>query len=388
MTHEDLLTTRGDYPILARSTYLVSNSLGAVHRRSADRLQEFFDQWASRGVVSWGDWLPEMRRIADLIGTIIGAEPGSTVLRPDTASAIGAVASCIDWTQSRNRIVYSDQEWPSSHYLWTEQQRYGAEVVVVPSQAGGVELDVQRLIDAIDERTAIVPISLVLFRSSTLVDVRPVIERAHAVGALVLIDAYQAAGALPVEIASLGADFCVGGSVKYLCGGPGVGYLYVRPGLVSSLRPSLVGWFGHARPFDFAFEQVEYAPGVSRFAGGTPAVSAAYAASAGYDGVLAAGVARIRERSQSLTQPLLEGALEQGFVVRSPHDPARRGGHVTIDPGRSTEVHDELIARGFVVDHRPGAGIRVGPHFYNTAEEVASLLSEIVQIRRALGPAN
>ncbi len=384
MTHEDLLSARADYPILARSTYLVNNSLGAVHRRSADLLTAYFDEWATRGVVAWEHWLPEMRRIGGLVGSIIGAEPGCTVLRPDTASAIGAVASCIDWSGPRNRIVYSDQEWPSSHYLWTQHQRFGAEVVVVPSD-DGIHLDAQRLVDAIDERTALVPISLVLFRSSTLVDVRPVIARAHEVGALVLLDAYQAAGALPIEVAALGADFCVGGSVKYLCGGPGVGWLYVRPGLVESLRPAQVGWFGHERPFDFSFDDVRYAPGVQRFAGGTPAVSAAYAASAGYEGVLAAGVERIRQRSVSLTQPLLEGALEHGFDVRSPHDPDRRGGHVTIDPGRSQEVHDGLHERGFVVDHRPGAGIRVGPHFYNTADELASLLAAIVEIRRSLG---
>ena len=383
MAHEDLLSARPDYPILATSTYLVNNSLGAVHRRSADRLQDYYTEWATSGVVAWTHWLDEMRRIADLVGAIIGAEPGSTVLRPDTASAIGAVASCIDWTGPRNRIVYTDQEWPSSHYLWTAHQRFGAEVVVVPSD-DGIHLDVERLVAAIDERTAIVPISLVLFRSSTLVDVRPVIQRAHEVGALVLLDAYQAAGALPVEVAALGADFCVGGSVKYLCGGPGVGWLYVRPGLVETLRPALVGWFGHERPFDFAFEEVRYAPGVRRFAGGTPAVSAAYAASAGYEGVLAAGVGRIRERSLSLTQPLLEGALEHGFVVRSPHDPQQRGGHVTIDPGRSEEVHDALLDRGFIVDHRPGAGIRVGPHFYNTADELSSLLAAMVEIRRSL----
>ncbi|MCU0265319.1 MAG: aminotransferase class V-fold PLP-dependent enzyme [Actinomycetia bacterium] len=383
--HEDLLRFREDYPILASSVYLVNNSLGAVHRRTAERLQQFYGEWAAEGVVAWEHWVPEMQRIADLVGRIIGAPPGTTLIRQDVASIMGAVASCVDWSGPRNRVVYSDLEWPSSHYLWQEHRRLGADVVVVPSAGDGVHLDVERLVDAIDERTALVPISLVLFRSSTLVDVRPVVARAHEVGAWVLLDAYQAAGVVPVDVVRLDADFCVGGSVKYLCGGPGAAWVYVRPDLAETLRPTQVGWFGHERPFDFAFEPLRPAPGVLRFSGGTHNVPSAYAASAGYEGVLAAGVDRIRERSQALTQPLLEGALERGFVVRSPRDAAQRGGHVTIDPGRSREVHDELLRRRFVVDHRPGSGIRVGPHFFNTADEVAALLEETSVIRAGLG---
>jgi kynureninase len=177
-------------------------------------------------------------------------------------------------------------------------------------------------------------------------------------------------------------DLCVGGSVKYLCGGPGNGWLYVAPAIAESLRPAQVGWFAHARPFGFEWSGIDFAAGVGRFTGGTPGVPAAYAAVPGYRAVLDVGVDRIRERSVSLTQPLLEGALERGFTVRSPHDAARRGGHVTIDPGDSQRVHDELLRRGFAVDHRPGVGIRVGPHFYNSAEECAAILDEMVDILR------
>lgn len=379
--HPDLLRFRPDYPIVERKTYLINNSLGAMHRRTRGRLDEYADQWDTQGVLAWYTWVDEMYRVADMVGEIIGARPGTTVMRQNVADLIGAVASCIDWTCRRNKVVYSDMEWPSSHYLWTEHRRYGAEVVVVPSEGDGVHLAVERLVDAIDERTAIVPVSHVLFRSSTLVDVRPVVEKAHAVGALVLLDAYQAAGALPVKVADLGVDLCVGGSVKFLCGGPGAGWMYVKPEVAESLRPAQFGWFGHARAFDFEFDQAEYAPGVRRFAGGTPGVPSAYAASAGYEGVLAAGIERVRERSVSLTQPLLEGALERGFIVRSPHDPARRGGHVTIDPGEADHVHHELVRRGFLVDHRPGHGIRVGPHFYNTLDETLAVLDEMEKIR-------
>ncbi len=379
--HEDLLDRRGDYPILNRTTYLVSNSLGAMHRASRDGLRAYAESWDTDGVVAWRDWLPEMRRVADLVGAILGAPPGSTVLRQNVADLLGAVASCLDFSGRRNRVVYSELEWPGSHYLWQEHRRYGAEPVVVPAAGDGVHLDVERLVEAIDERTAIVPISLVLFRSATLVDVAPVVARAREVGALVLLDAYQAAGSVPVDVVALDIDFCVGGSVKYLSGGPGNGWLYVRPELAETLRPAQVGWFGHARPFGFEFDAVDYAGGVARFAGGTPGVPAAYAAAPAYQALLDIGAQRIRERSQSLTQPLLEEALARGFTVRSPIDPQHRGGHVTIDPGDSERVHHELIARGFVVDHRPGVGIRVAPHFYNSTAECTAILEEMSAIR-------
>ena len=383
--HDDLLARRGDYPVLGRSTYLASHTLGAMHRGTRERLAEFADLWQTRGVVAWETWAPEMARVADLVGRLIGAPAGTVVLRQNVADLLGDVASALDFGGRRSRVVYSGLEWPGSHYLWTEQARNGAEPVVVPGDADGVHLDVQRLVDAIDERTLLVPISLVLFRSSTLVDVAPVVERAHEVGALVLLDAYQAAGTVPVDVTALGVDLCVGGSVKYLCGGPGNGWLYVAPAVAESLRPATPGWFGHRRPFDFSFDAIEYADGAARFAGGTPGVPAAYAAAPAYEALLEIGVQRVRERSQALTQPLVEGALSRGFTVRSPVAAAQRGGHVTIDPGDAQRVHDELHRRGFVVDHRPGAGIRVAPHFYNSADECAAVLDEMQRIRKELG---
>ncbi|MDX6284996.1 MAG: kynureninase [Frankiales bacterium] len=379
--HQDLLARRDDYPILSRRTYLVTHSLGAMHRGTRDRLAEYADVWATDGVVAWEHWIAEMARIADLVGTIIGAPPGTTVLRANVASALADLASAIDFTGRRNKVVYSALEWPGSHYLWRQHRKFGARAVVVPADSDGVGFDLQRFLRAIDADTAIVPISHVLFRTSTLVDVRSIVERAHAVGALVVLDTYQSAGTVPFSVSELDVDAAVGGSVKYLCGGPGNGYLYVAPRLVEQLRPASVGWFGHKRPFDFAFEEIEYAEGIRRFTGGTPNVPAAYAAEPAYQALVDIGIDRVRERSVSLTQPLLEGALERGFAVRSPVDPRWRGGHVTIDPGDAQRVHEELIARNFVIDHRPGVGIRVGPHFYNTAEECTALLDEMEKIR-------
>jgi kynureninase len=380
--HDDLLGLRGNYPILdAKRAYLINNSLGAMPVGVYDRLREYADLWAARGVVAWHDWVPEMTRVADLVGAVVGAPPGTTVLHQNVASLIGAVASALDFSGRRNRIVYSELDFPSCHYVWSAQARYGGQVVLVPSD-DGITVDPQRMVDAIDDRTAIVPISHVLFKSAAIFDFEPVVAKAHSVGALVLVDAYQSAGAVPLDVVASDVDFCVGGSVKWLCGGPGAGWLYGKTSVVETLRPTQVGWFGHATPFDFAFDEIDYAPGIGRFAGGTPGVPAAYAAAAGYQAILDVGVERIRERSMSLTQPLLEEALDRGFTVRSPYDVKARGGAVTIDPGDAERVHHELIQRGFIVDYRPGAGIRVAPHFYNSADECAAILDEISRILR------
>lgn len=379
--HDDLLARREDYPVLARSTYLASHTLGAMHRRSADRLEEYTRLWAELGVLAWEEWASEVWRAADLVGALIGAPPGTTVLRQNVADLLGDVVTSLDWSGRRNRVVTSSLGWPGSLNTWSQVGRLGGEAVVVEGEPDGIHLDVQRLVDAIDERTLLVECSHVLFRSSTLVDVKPLVDRAHAVGALVVVDGYQAAGAVPVDVVDLGVDVYLGGSVKYLSGGPGNGWMYVSPEV--TLEPVTTGWFGTARPFDFDPE-LAYGQGVRRFRGGTPGVPAAFAAAPAYEALNAIGMHRIRERSVSLTQPLLEAALERGYAVRSPHDPSQRGGHVTIDPGDAERVHHALLEAGFVVDHRPGAGIRVSPHFYNSLEEALACLdamSEVVTVR-------
>ncbi len=375
--HEELLDRRADYPVLARKTYLASHTLGAMHRRTPERLAEFTERWGELGVVAWEDWAGEVWKAADLVGSLIGAPPGTTVMRQSVADLLGDVVACIDWHGPRNRVVTSSLEWPGSLNTWSQIGRLGGEAVVVPGSEDGITLDVQRMVDAIDERTALVECSHVLFRTSTLVDVRPLVEKAHAVGALVMVDGYQAAGTVPVDVVDLGVDLYVGGSVKYLSGGPGNGWMYVSPQV--ELEPVTTGWFGTARPFDFDPE-LAYGEGVKRFRGGTPGVPAAYAAVPAYEALVEIGMDKVRARSVSMTQPLLEAALERGFTVRSPHDPAQRGGHVTIDPGDAARVQDALIARGTVVDHRPGVGIRVSPHFYNTLDEALGVLDAMAEV--------
>ena len=382
--HDDLLARREDYPVLSRATYLASHTLGAMHRETPERLAEYTRRWAEQGVVAWEGWAPEVQRVADVVGSLVGAPPGTTVMRQNVADLLGDVVTSLDWRGQeagvrRNRIVTSSLEWPGSLNTWSQIERLGGEAIVVPGSEDGVELDLDAMVAAIDERTLLVECSHVLFRTSTIVDLAPLVARAHEVGALVMVDGYQAAGTLDVDVVALGVDLYVGGSVKYLSGGPGNGWLYAAPHVSEALQPVTTGWFGTAKPFDFDPE-LTYATGIGRFAGGTPGVPAAYAAAPAFEALAEIGVSRVRERSVSLTQPLLEGALERGFTVRSPHDPARRGGHVTIDPGNVQHVHDELHRRGFVVDARPGVGIRVSPHFYNTAEETVAVLDAMQDV--------
>jgi kynureninase len=381
--HADLLARRADYPILETSTaYLVNNSLGAMHRETRDRLASFADEWETQGASAWPSWFAEMTRVADLLGAVIGAVPGTTVLRQSVADALVAVASAVDLSGPRGRVVTTAADWPGSHYFWTEHcRRYGGELVVVPFEADGVTIDEQRVVDAVDDRTAVVSVSLVQFRTSTVLDLEPIRDAARSHGALLVLDAYQAAGILPVDMAARDVDICLGGSVKYLCGGPGNGWLSIRPDLAETLRPAAVGWISHERPFDFEWDEIDYARGIGRFTGGTPNVPAAYAAVPGYQAIVDVGVGRIRERSTGLTQLIVDGALERGFTVVSPIDAARRGGHVTVDPGDALHVHDELLARGYAVDYRPGSGIRIGPHFFSTEDECRSVLDEMVAIR-------
>lgn len=380
--HDDLLERRDDYPVLARKTYLASHTLGAMHRGTRVRLADYADLWAEQGVVAWETWAPQVERVADLVGSLVGAPPGTTVLRQNVADLLGDLVVSLDWSGPRNRVVTSALEWPGSLHTWSQIGRLGGEAVVVPGDPDGICFDVQRMVDAIDERTLLVECSHVLFRTSTVVDLAPIVEKAHAVGALAVVDGYQAAGTLPVDVVALGCDVYLGGSVKYLSGGPGNGWMHVSPDLVDRLEPVTSGWFGQVSPFAFDPE-IAYAQGIRRFAGGTPGVPAAYAAEPAYAALADIGMHRVRERSQSMTQPLLEAALERGWTVRSPHDPARRGGHVTIDPGDAARVCDGLIARGTVVDHRPGVGIRVSPHFYNSLDEALGVLDDMADVLAA-----
>jgi kynureninase len=376
---DPLLAWRSEFPILASRNYLINNSLGAMPRTVPAALAEYTDLWASEGVVAWDTWMPEVANVAAILEDIIRAPRGSMTMSQNVTNSLAMVLSCFDWQSARNRIIHAAAEFPTVEYLLDSQRKYGADVVRV---GGGdpLEFPAEPLIAAIDSRTALVVVSHVLFRTAELVDVRPIVERAHRHGALVVLDAYQSMGAVPFDITELDVDILVGGSVKWLCGGPGAGYLYIHPRLTGDLEPRFAGWFSHESPFAFAPPPIEFAEGIARFTGGTPNMPAYYQAREGYRIIREVGVDAIRERSRRLSQIIYDGARSRGWAVNSPEDPQRRGGHVTVDVPDGARVKDALIARGSVVDYRPGAGIRIAPHFYNTAEECEAVIEDIERL--------
>ena len=377
---DPLIAWRREFPILETCTYLVSHSLGAMPRRTAEYLQQFADEWSSRGVRAWHEgWWEAGRTTGDLLAPVLGVRTGTISMHQNVTVAMAIIASCHRFEGGRNRIVMTDLEFPSNIYLFGGFRRYGAEIIVLKS-ADTIQTDLQALLDAIDERTALVPLSYVLFKSAYIQDAAAVIDKAHRVGAQVILDVYQAAGTVPLEIEKLGADFAVGGSVKWLCGGPGAGYLYVRPDLANRLEPGIVGWAAHAHPFAFTPEPIQYADAPERFQSGTPNVPSLYSARAGYEIVAQIGVTAIREKSLRLTRRLIDRAKDAGFRINTPEAEAQRGGSVIIDAPHGMAVADELIRRDVIVDYRPGAGIRMAPHFYNTAEEIEHAMDVLTEI--------
>ena len=367
----ELLDYRSEFPILEHTTYLASHTLGPMPRKAADRLAEFARMWAERGIRSWAEgWWASPTEVGDQIGRIVGAPPGSTVMQQNVAIAEAIALSCFRPVDpSRNRVVYERANFPSVRYLYEAQP--DLEVVVCEND--------EEIVERIDERTLLVPISHVLFKESEIQDVEPIVRRAHEVGAHVILDCYQSAGIVPVDVTALGVDFAVGGSVKWLCGGPANGWLYVRPDLAATLEPTYTGWQAHERPFAFE-EEMEYASGAARFLTGTPNPAAHYAGTAGYDLIEEIGVERIRENSLRQTQLLIDIADAAGFDVYSTRDPARRGGAVIVDVPEGAAVYAELETRGILGDFRPGAGIRLGPHFFSTDDEIRFAVSQIVDI--------
>jgi kynureninase len=383
MGGDDLLHWRSEFPILANTVYLVSHSLGAMPRRTRDRLAEYADIWATRGVRAWGEgWWELPRSVGDLIGKIIGAGPGEVVMHQNQSIAQATVLSAMDWRGPRNGIVTERMNFPSNLYLFHALERDGARLVTVASD-DGMTVPLDRLLAAIDETTRLVSVSHVLFKSAFIQDIAAVIRRAHDVGAYVLVDLYQSAGTIPIDVRALGADFATGGSVKWLCGGPGAGYLYVRREHWDALRPRLTGWMAHREPFEFEDSPIDYADDAYRFLNGTPNVPGLYAARSGYEIVHEIGVAAIRAKSIRQTEYLVSLADAAGIRFAGPREVAHRGGTVTLDVPSGRAVAAALAARDVVVDYRPGAGIRVAPHFYTSDEELDAFISELTHAMAA-----
>jgi kynureninase len=367
----ELTAYRDHFPILESTTYLINHSLGAMPAEAERRLEQFAREWMTRGARAWGEgWWESAFRAGDLVGGLIGAPPGSTVMHQNVAIAEAIIVSCFRPVDPRrNRVVYEEGNFPSVRYLYQAQPEL--DVVVVPDDTA--------IVEAIDERTLLVPVTHVLFKTAEIQDVEAIVRRAHEVGAHVVLDAYQSAGIVPLDVDALNVDFAVGGSVKWLCGGPGNGWLYVRPDLADVLEPTFTGWQAHTRPFGFEPEQ-EYADGAARFLTGTPNVPALYAGTPGYDLIEEIGVDRIRENSLRQTQLLIDLCDEAGFEVGSPREAERRGGTVTVRTPDFEAVHKELTERQILCDFRPDAGLRLGPHYFNTDDELRFAIAQITEI--------
>jgi kynureninase len=344
-------------------------------------MHDYAETWATRGVRAWAEgWWDMPVTVGNEVGRIIGAPPESVVMHQNVSICQSLILSCFEPYPSRNKIVCEELNFPSVLYVYEAHARDGRLRIEKVRSDDGITIPLDRMLAAIDEETLLVPISHVLYKSAFLQDARAIINRAHEVGAMVVLDTYQSAGTVPIDVRDLNVDFVTGGSVKWLCGGPGAGYLYVRPDLQFKIEPNTTGWMAHEAPFEFE-SSMQYAPNIRRFLHGSPAIPALYAAESGYRIINEFGVDAIRKKSTRQTQHLIELAEEAGFSVTSPRAPERRGGTITIAAENAGAITKELIRREFIVDYRPGAGVRISPHFYTKDEELELVIAEMKYIR-------
>lgn len=378
---DPFLRYRPEFPILERTTYLISNSLGAMPRGAAEAMEEYAKTWAARGVRAWEEtWWMLAREAGNQIGELMNAPEDSVTMLGNVTQCQAVAGSCFDFGGKRNKVVYTDLNFPSVMYFWEAQRARGARVEMVKTE-NGIEVPTERLLEAIDEETLLVPVSHVIFRSSYINDAKAICERAQRVGAHVILDAFQSLGSgVNVDVQALGVEFACGGVLKWLCGGPGTAYLYVRPDLARKLEPKFTGWLAHENPFAFETGPIRYTQGPYRFLNGTPNVPGLYAAMPGLRILREMNVAEVREKSKRLTARIVELAEERGWRVNAPRDPERRGGTIAVDMPHAKEVCSELLKRDILVDWRPGAGVRMSPHFYNTEEEIEHAIAAVDEI--------
>ena len=378
----DLPSLRSEFPILSISTYLISNSLGAMPRGVEASLHEYATTWATRGVRAWAErWWTMAREVGDAVAPLIGAPAGSVSMHENVTAAHMAVLSTLPPPAARDTIVCSAADFPSMIYLFRAQEALGYRLVVIPANDDG-SADPARVAAAIDDRTALVAFSHVLFRSSFILDPAPIVERARRFGAPVVLDLYQAAGIIPVDVSALGVDFAAGGCLKWLCGGPGNAFLYTRPDRLAVVRPRFTGWASHPQPFAFDIDDYEPPADERRMQTGTPAIPAYYAALPGLGLLGSIGIDTIRTTSLLLTRCLLSLVDQHGFRTVASRDPSRLAGTVAVDVPDARHVARTLNAHDIVVDYRPGVGIRVAPHVYNTADEIESAMAAMAEIVR------
>jgi kynureninase len=379
---DPLLAYRDRFPILASTNYLISNSLGAVPRAVGTSLHDYFRIWAERGVRAWEEaWWTMTTDLGNLVAPLIGASAGEVVFQPNVTISHAVVFSAFDFSGERTKIVTDAMHFPSILYLIEQQRRAGAEVAIVPTD-DGITVDTERVIEAIDERTAFVNISHVLFKSAYIHDIEAIAQKARKVGAIMIVDGYQAVGTIPVDVRAFGVDVYIGGCLKWLCGGPGNAFLWIDPALLSRLAPKLTGWMAHQHPFAFAPELVRREDSW-RALHGTPNISGLYAARPGLAIINEIGIDPIRAKSKHQTARLLELADQAGYRCTTPRAPERRAGTVAIDVANGHAISQCLKANNVLCDFRPGAGIRLSPHFYNRDRELEDAIEALVEIDKS-----
>jgi kynureninase len=379
-SESNLNRRREEFPTLASGRHLLSHSLGPMPRAARESIKTYCDLWEHHtSEDAWAtSWWELSEQVGDRIARILGGVPGTVQVQPNASIALSTVASCFDFASTtRNKIVTTALDFPSMGYIWEAQQRLGARLDVVPSE-DGIIVSLERILEAIDETTCLVALSHTSYRSSYRVNARAIVERAHACGALVLLDVYQSAGVMELDADGWEVDFLIGGMIKWLCGGPSCGYLYVRPELQSGLEPRLTGWIAHAKPFAFSHENMRYAPTVRRFAQGTPNIPGLYSCLAGLQIIEEVGLSIIAQESRRRTEWMIEFASQHGWQLNSPRDANERGGSVMIGVENAPQVVADLAERKVFVDCRPGVGLRVSPHFFNTDDEVEEAM-EIIE---------
>ncbi|MDX6288888.1 MAG: kynureninase [Blastocatellia bacterium] len=373
---------REEFPTLASGIHLLSHSLGPVPRAARESMLAYYEAWEHHtSEDAWAaSWWEMSTRVGDRMAQLLGGMPGSVQVQPNASIALSSVASCFNFTETeRSKIVTSALDFPSMEYIWEAQSRLGANVEVVHTD-DGITVRLEDILDAIDDTTCLVALSHVSFRSSYRVNVEAIVERAHKYGALVLLDVYQSAGALELHANEWEVDFLIGGTIKWLCGGPASGYLYVRPDLQKDLAPRLTGWVAHAAPFDFASAPMQYTDSVRRFAQGTPSIPALYSVLPGLQIIEEVGLKTIQAESQRRTEWMIDFALEQGWKINSPPNVEDRGASVMIYVEDGPAMVKRLAERRVFVDCRPGVGLRMSPHFFNTDEEVREALRILAQL--------
>lgn len=379
---DPLLKWREEFPILETCTYLISNSLGAMPRGVYDSLKHFADTWASHGVSAWGvEWWDLNSHVGDKIAPLMGAPAGTVLVHQNASIANSILFSALDFDDSkRNKVVITDMDFPSDVYVLRQWLPSHVELHVVRSP-DGIHIDVDELLDAIDERTKLVSMSHVLFKSAFIMPGKQIVDKAHSVGAQVLLNGYHSVGVIPVDVTAMNVDYYIGGVLKWMCGGPGGVFMYVRPDLLASLNPKVTGWFAHQQPFAFDLENFVLREDTFRLMNGTPGIASLHSIQPGVDIITQVGVDNIRNKSMRQTALLIELADTAGYSVVSPRNAEQRAGTVTVNPPHAYEVSREMLERGVKIDYRQGAGIRIAPHFYNSDEEVrlsVDLIGEIL----------